>query len=225
MKKTTKGPLMALCALLLVVATVFSTMAYLVSQASVKNTFTIGKVKIDMDETNQEHDPDDPTSPPRDKENEYDLTPGSKHIKDPIIHVDEKSQESYLFVRVVNNLAGLVEEGEEVLPTIVATSDIQTQMTKNGWYLVPNETDVYYYEKTVAGTDEDTDIEVFESITIPDTITDADLEKYEKYYEDKNSPTIEVYAYAIQVSEKFEGGTFEEKAAAAWAALTAQLNG
>ena len=50
MKAGTKGLVLSLCAVLLVVATVFSTAAFLTSQDQVTNTFTVGNVKIALDE-------------------------------------------------------------------------------------------------------------------------------------------------------------------------------
>ena len=50
MRTKTKALTLSLCAVLLVVTTVFATMAYLTSQDSVNNTFTVGKVEITLDE-------------------------------------------------------------------------------------------------------------------------------------------------------------------------------
>lgn len=209
MKNLKKNLLTLACALLLVVATVFTTLAYLVdSNNIVTNTFTVGKVDIDMDETNV--DPDDPNDPPRDKVNEYPLTPGTTHTKDPIIHVKPGSQESYLFVKLENGLNPLVK-----------TEDIVSQMTGHGWTLVPGQEDIYYYQDTVTGHEagenaEDVDIPVFDSITIPESADEKTLDGF-------GSKTIVVTAYAIQVSDNFTGDNFEEKAAAAWDALVGQL--
>lgn len=46
MRTKTKALVLALCAVLLVVTTVFVTMAFLTSEDSVQNTFTVGKVTI-----------------------------------------------------------------------------------------------------------------------------------------------------------------------------------
>ena len=52
MKKNLKKVLLlVLCAALLVSVTVAGTVAYLTSTAKVENTFTVGKVKITMDES------------------------------------------------------------------------------------------------------------------------------------------------------------------------------
>ena len=50
MKTKSKALLMTLCAVLLVAASVLGTMAYLTSTDEVENTFTVGNVKIALDE-------------------------------------------------------------------------------------------------------------------------------------------------------------------------------
>ena len=50
MKTAKKAMLLTVCALVLVAATVMGTLAYLTSTDEVKNTFTVGKVAITMDE-------------------------------------------------------------------------------------------------------------------------------------------------------------------------------
>ena len=95
MKTKTKALAMALCAVLLVVTTVFATMAYLTSTDEVVNTFTVGKVSIKLDETdvNLYGVKDGET---RVKSNEYKLIPGHEYVKDPTVHVEAGSEESYI---------------------------------------------------------------------------------------------------------------------------------
>ena len=49
MKNGKKALLLAACAVLLVVATIFGTVAYLTDKDTVNNTFTVGKVDIKLD--------------------------------------------------------------------------------------------------------------------------------------------------------------------------------
>lgn len=70
-----------LAMVLVAVAAVGSTMAYLTATKSVKNTFTVGNVKITLDETNV-NDPDGD----RVTANEYNIYPGAVVTKDPIVH-------------------------------------------------------------------------------------------------------------------------------------------
>lgn len=100
MKTKSKALLLTLCAVLLIAASVLGTMAYLTSSAEVKNTFTVGKVEIKLDET-------DVTSPagPRVQANSYKLMPGTTYTKDPTVTVKAGSEESYVRMKVTFNNA------------------------------------------------------------------------------------------------------------------------
>lgn len=174
MRTKTKALALALCAVLLVVSTVFVTMAFLTSQDSVTNTFTFGKVGITLDEAKVTA-AGVKDGEVRVKENEYHLIPNHTYVKDPTIHVADDSEECWLFVKVENGLANAEAEG--------ATS-IESQMAAKGWAKVEG-TDVYAYAtKQAAGAD----VVVFDNFKIAGT-TDVSL------YEDAE---IVVTAYAIQ---------------------------
>ncbi len=100
MKTKSKALLLTLCVVLLVAASVLGTMAYLTSSAEVKNTFTIGKVEIKLDET----DVTNPTGP-RVTANSYKLMPGTTYTKDPTVTVKAGSEESYVRMKVTFNNA------------------------------------------------------------------------------------------------------------------------
>lgn len=175
MRTKTKALALALCAVLLVVTTVFVTMAFLTSKDSVTNTFTVGKVTITLDEAKVTADGEKVQGADRVKENKYHLIPGHFYVKDPTIHVANGSEECWLFVKVENGLANAEASG--------ATS-IESQMANKGWTKVEG-TDVYAYAtKQAAGAN----VIVFDSFTIAGT-TDVSL------YEDAK---IIVTAYAIQ---------------------------
>ena len=96
--KIKKGLSMALCAVVLVGGSIAGTLAYMTSKTSeVKNTFSIGKVEISLDET----DVDDSTpDQERDTSNKYNLVPDQTYKKDPTIHFAQDSADSWLFVLV-----------------------------------------------------------------------------------------------------------------------------
>ena len=175
--------------MLLVVSTVFVTMAYLTSKTDVvTNTFTVGKVTITLDEADVKSDGTyESDVNARVDANEYKLIPGHTYIKDPTIHVADDSEECWLFVKVENGLANAAAEG--------ATS-IASQMAAKGWTKVDG-TDVYAYAtKQVAGAD----VVVFDTFKIAGTTNVSQYEDAE----------IVVTAYAIQ-ADGFA------TAAAAWA--------
>ena len=188
MRTKTKALALALCAVLLVVTTVFVTMAFLTSKDTVTNTFTVGKVTITLDEADVNNDGTYVSNKDaRVDANEYKLIPGHTYIKDPTIHVADDSEECWLFVKVENGLANAEAEG--------ATS-IASQMAAKGWTKVDG-TDVYAYAtKQVAGAD----VVVFDTFKIAGTTNVSQYEDAE----------IVVTAYAIQ-ADGFA------TAAAAWA--------
>ena len=70
-----------LCVTLVALAAIGATFAYLTDTKTVNNTFTMGNVKIKLDETNV----NDPTGD-RVTSNEYNVYPGAVVTKDPIVH-------------------------------------------------------------------------------------------------------------------------------------------
>ena len=174
MKKKSKALLVLLSAVALVVTTMLGTMAYLTDTESVKNTFTVGKVGITLDEKNVDNDMVDGKIPARDQANDYHLIPGQTYDKDPTIHVDENSEDCWLFVKVENDIS-----------TIEDATTIADQMEANGWTLVDGETNVYAYEDIVEGGN---DVKVFETFKIKG---DVDIATYD-------GAKIIVIGYAVQ---------------------------
>lgn len=73
-----------------------------------KNTFTVGKVRITLDEAAVDiYGSEIPTAQARVQSNEYRLIPGHAYTKDPILHFLGGSEASYLFIRVENGLAAI----------------------------------------------------------------------------------------------------------------------
>lgn len=180
MRTKTKALALALCAVLLVVTTVFVTMAFLTSKDSVKNTFTVGKVTITLDEADVDNSKTDTTTEGRDKANKYHLIPGHTYDKDPTIHVADNSEDCWLFVTVKNGLLNAED---------ASGNTIAKQMEANGWEKVTGATvdgiDVYAHTaKQAAGAD----VVVFDTFKIAGT---TDVSLYE-------NAEIVVTAYAIQ---------------------------
>ena len=164
MGKKTKALLLALCAVALVVTTVFSTMAYLTSKDSVTNTFTVGKVAITLDEADVTNN-----TSSRVQRNAYHLLPGNTYTKDPTVHVAANSEDSWIFVKVENGIAAFeaatsTEEG--------GYKTIAEQITANGWTALDGVTGVYYksYDKSTTGAD----LVVFENFKMADNANNVD---------------------------------------------------
>lgn len=94
--KKTKAILMALCAVLLVAASVMGTLAYLTSTDTVTNTFTVGKVAIKLDEAKVDVNGTPVAGAARVQSNDYKLMPGHEYVKDPTVHVKADSEPSYI---------------------------------------------------------------------------------------------------------------------------------
>ena len=105
MKTKSKALLLTLCAVLLIAASVLGTMAYLTSSAEVKNTFTVGKVEIKLDEAKVNADGIPEEGAARVTANSYKLMPGTTYTKDPTVTVKAGSEESYVRMKVTFNNA------------------------------------------------------------------------------------------------------------------------
>ena len=173
MKKAKKILSLLLCAVLLVAASVAGTLAYLTDNDTTTNTFTVGKVDIEL----QEYEVDPQTGKKTEtqtvvqKLEDLELVPGRIIEKNPFITVASDSESCWLFVKIENNL------GEAV-----------TINGMDGWTAVEGKTGYYMYnEKVDAGET----VPVFESVTV-----DSKLE-----YDDLNDITpknIVITAYAVQ---------------------------
>lgn len=196
MRTKTKALVLSLCAVLLVISTVFATMAFLTSQDTVKNTFTVGEVSITLDEKDTDNSQTNTTTSGRDKANEYHLLPSQTYKKDPTVHVATNSEDCFVYVKVTNGIA------EAEAQTGIYNGDeyksISDQITDLGWtQLVVNdkEVDGVYY-KTVAKEDANRDLVVFNEFKIKDEISNTDLATY--VTENDKTKIIEVIAYAVQ---------------------------
>ncbi len=179
MKKKTKALMLVLCAVLLVTASVLGTMAYLTSQDEVVNTFTVGNVAITLDEAKTDANGVADSSAARVKANDYHLLPGDTYTKDPTVHVLANSEDSWIFVKVDNDIANYEA------PTTIAT-----QITENGWTALDGVANVYYkaYTKSNAATD----LLVFSNFKIADGANATD--GWSSISADTTKVTVTAYA-------------------------------
>ena len=108
MKTRRNALLLSFCAVLLVVASVFGTVAYMTSKDEVTNTFTVGKVAINLDEAKVTEDGKPVEGADRVKENSYKLVPGMTYTKDPMVTVLDGSEASYVRMKVTFNNASQI---------------------------------------------------------------------------------------------------------------------
>lgn len=196
--KKFKALLVVACALLLVAASVFGTMAYLTSTDEVKNTFTVGKVNIKLDEAKVNADGTPVEGADRVRENSYKLLPGHTYTKDPTVTVLSGSESSYIKMTVTfskaNELDAIFAPAGADLTSIFKGYDSTTWIAKGNTKDTTANTRTYefWYKEAVGAPTGDVALDaLFDSITVPGTITGDQLKTIE-------GMTITVNAYAIQ---------------------------
>lgn len=212
MKKTSKALLLMLCAVLLVAASVLGTMAYLTSTDKVVNTFTVGKVQIKLDEAKANTDGTLVENAERVKANNYKLLPGHTYAKDPMVTVLKDSESAYIKMTVTFSKAA--ELDAIFAPNGADMTSIFNGYSSTNWTYKGNTEDTaantrtyeFWYKEAVAAPTDNVALDaLFDSITVPGSITNGQLETIEDM-------TITVNAYAIQ-ADGFAN------AEAAWAAF------
>lgn len=194
-----------LAMVLVAVAAVGATMAYLTDTKSVNNTFTMGNVKIKLDETNI----NDPKGD-RVTANTYDIYPGAVVTKDPIVHNVGKN-DAYIraVVTIENgmNWLGLYNDNVWTAPQEDAFNKLINNTLGEGWQLVEVDYDVSGPDHptsdcvatlkyaAVLKPNENTTA-MFTQIAIPGTVTGNDVTTR---IDQNGEFSINVVAQAIQV--------------------------
>ena len=212
MKKGMKALLLSLCAVLLAAASVMGTMAYLTAQDEVVNTFTVGQVKIKLDEAKANLDGTLVENAGRVQANSYKLLPGHTYNKDPMVTVLSGSEPSYVKMTVTFSKAAALDAifapGGADLTSIFNGYDAANWIAKGSTKDTAADTRTYefWYKETVGAPSADVALDaLFDSITVPGTITGEQLAAIA-------GMTITVNAYAVQ-ADGFAS------ADAAWAAI------
>lgn len=213
MKTKRKALLLTFCAVLLVVASVLGTIAYLTSQDEVKNTFTVGQVAINLDEAKVNPDGTPVANADRVKANSYKLLPGHTYTKDPTVTVLKGSESSYIKMTVTftkaKELDAIFAPNGAELTSIFKGHDSDNWIAKGNTKNTTANTRTYefWYKKAVGAPDADVALgALFDFITVPNDITGKQLATIQ-------GMKITVNAYAIQ-ADGFE------TAKDAWAAFS-----
>ena len=210
MKIKNKALLLSACAILLVAASVFGTLAYLTDNDAVTNTFTVGNVSIKLDEADVKTDGSYETGhDSRVQSNEYHLLPGHTYIKDPTVTVEANSEAAYVRMIVtvenIDQLKKALPNGGSTAKYYAADGTFLLQMLCGGWdpevwvysdytQSTDGQTDTYEfrYNKVVAKSETATVLSaLFTHITVPGEIDNTHL----AYLDDVK---IVVNAHAIQ---------------------------
>ncbi|MCR5010098.1 MAG: SipW-dependent-type signal peptide-containing protein [Clostridia bacterium] len=199
MKKKTFVMILAL--VLVLGLAVGGTIAYLTSSTDeVVNTFTIGKVEIDLYEHPLKVDADgktdgktiDTTKDPVKAVEGYQMMPGRELQKDPTVEVKTGSEDCWVFVKVT--------EANNALTSDATKKYINWTVDTANWEVVDADNNVYG-SKVVKSAGDTVAVLTDDKVTVSQEVTSADTA----------TPTLTFIAYAVQ-AEGFD------TAAAAWAA-------
>lgn len=183
------------------------TLAYLTDTDSAKNTFTVGHVKINLDEAKVGDDGKKLTddSAERVQKNSYHLLPGHVYDKDPTVTVLKGSDESYVRMLVTYTFDEPITWGpnfNNLFKQLLQNYDNNTWIGKSvkdikkveGTEKYESITFEYRYKETVSAKDADKELEpLFTGIKIPETWNNAEMEIFGNF-------TIDIEAQAIQAS-------------------------
>ena len=199
MKKTTKALLLTLCAVLLVAASVMGTVAYLTASDSVKNTFTVGKVKINLDEAKVTED-GKPVGTDRVKANNYKLIPGVTYTKDPTVTILNGSVESYVRMKVTFNNAS------KILDLCINPEDYEKD--ENGNIIDADGTDKAFPLIFMVNFTENADMK-WDGPALVSMAETADMLKDTKYF--TYDATADTFTYTFYYNEKVAAPSGDEK--------------
>lgn len=237
MKK--KSLIMLLSAMLVIATAAMGTIAYLTDSKNITNTFTVGNVAIELDETVVDEngvpqDADNDGTNDRTYEgNDYRLVPGKTYTKDPTVTVKAGSEESYVrMILHITNRANVIEVfGEDF-----KVEDILKDYHPEVWVPVGrvDGEDIISYEfryaqpvDTLEQTEDEVLAPLFTGFTVPGELKNEELAKLADM-------KIVVEGHAIQTAtftaaDYIAEGITDEEAAklavdAAWNAFHAQYN-
>lgn len=191
MKKNLKKALLAVCcAALLVCVSIGATVAYLTSRTeTVVNTFTVGKVEIDLDEAkvNEDGDPikadgttvTNPADAARVKANNYKLLPGHVYTKDPTVTVKANSEESYVRMKVTVTFGNALTDAQLATDLDSIFTGYDAKWVRKNKVVSEDRTSITYeyrYNTTVSAGDADEKLApLFTKVVVPTNWTNDDL--------------------------------------------------
>lgn len=184
MKTKMKALFAVLCVAAVAVVSALGTLAYLTSEDSDVNIFTIGNVSLALEETDVDED-DDPHN------NQYHVVPGGEYTKDPTVTVKAGSSEAYVrMIMTVKNAAAVQKIVDNEKHGLTDYADFLGGWNPQIWiyqdFVLDEENDViefeFRYHSIVDGFDEagvkqDIELEpLFTTLKIPGTVGREELE-------------------------------------------------
>lgn len=178
------------------------TVAWLTAQTqSVVNTFTIGDINIELDETKG--------TLGADNTRDFKFIPGATLEKDPKVTVLAGSEACYVFVKIV----------EENNPEVATNEKALTYTLADGWTALDATSGVYWttVSKADAVAGKALPVLAGDKVTVSGKITETLAESMET-----TIPKLTFTAYAIQSENLKDNNGNDADAAAAWALLNTQ---
>lgn len=173
------------------------TIAWLTSKSeTVTNTFTYGDINISISETDTKDDDKLNT-------NTYEMIPGNKITKDPLITVKENSENCYLFVKLDK--------------TTNFDEFMEFQVLEN-WILLEGTDNVYYQEVSQSDAKQEFYVLKDNSVLVKESVTKRMLNELDKNGVE-NYPQLNITAYAVQRDSSIEAIS---TAAKAWSLISEQ---
>lgn len=237
MNSKSKALIVMLCAIVVVAAAVFGTLAYLTDSEAATNTFTVGRVGLKLDEakvnTNGQllnkddsvHKEDDGKElANRVTSNTYHLLPGHTYVKDPTVTIDAGSEESYVRMMVTVSFEKALTDAQLAtsLDNIFTGHDASKWIRSSKTVSDDKKTITYEYRyhttvdgKDAAGNAEEEKLEpLFSAIKVPGEYTNDQIAVV-------GGMKIVVVAHAIQTSG-FQASGEKTAADVAWEAFDEQ---
>lgn len=122
------------------------TLAWLTDKTNpVVNTFTVGDINIDLDES---------------KNLDLKMVPGKTITKDPVVKVEANSEACWLFVKVEKS---------------TNFNNFMTYIIADGWTALPSVDGVYYRQVAATTTATELSVLKDNSVLVKDSVTKADL--------------------------------------------------
>lgn len=210
-----KALILITCLLLLCGSTIAQTLAYMFDWEEKVNTFTVGNVRISLDETMVGEDGEPVTGengePKKTKENTYyiqeiDGEIKESYLKDPAVTLMGGSEDSWIFVQLT--------------PTPKFTQLFEEPAIAAGWIPLDEVKYPGVYYRSAAGSKDDQDWDVLQDNLVR-LDTQQDLEKIlgeMNYNQEKDTVKLSIKAYAIQ-QKGIDKATEQETVEYAWSLI------
>lgn len=173
------------------------TIAWLTSKSeTVTNTFTYGDINISIKETDTKDDDKLNT-------NTYEMVPGNKITKDPLITVAANSENCYLFVK---------------LDKTANFDNFMEYQVLEGWSLLEGTNNVYYKEVSKSENKQEFYVLKDNTIIVKESVTKRMLNELDRSGT-QNFPKLNITAYAVQRDSTIDAIS---TAAKAWSLISEQ---